>query len=839
MNKAPLQAPKRIAVVAIHGVGDPPPRETAQAVANQLLHLNGLLEPRRYDPFEEQTVRITTRPVIVRERHEAPSRYRIRERSSYIRDFHQPGQRRDLGDLDTQFAKGQLADYEGEGPAAMYDTIRLRSTRRDPAGPAIHVDILELFWGDLSRLGSGIWRFFAELYQLLFEIGSVGRKTMDFAALAHPRSCAWEITRFLQSWAVRTWTWSVPILNLLLLATVFSVLPAYILERIRAHYPDWQGIIAFAITGLMLFAALVWFGWKWIPTRRFWLWAGLPPLVAIVCAGAFHLFDGSLSHPHTHFGYHHLLALDWLLVTGTVLALIIRLYARRRPGSGGFGIVVGFLTGVAFVWSILQSENGRPEIVQAELLVVEMIFIALFVSWWAMMAAGLLAGGTGILASVLGTDPPERRRAWDALMTARMSLSLPIAIFMILTIGLYQGLYGATVYLVEGITYDPLFPWQNGNTSSVEAGKFLHGLIAISAPPLLTLLLISAVMILSVWALFPAVLSEIRTPPAGDAGSRQLGWWLTNGIRLLNWCERILFVTIFLVLPVDLLAFYLWDVHDPFGLLGNASPAVTILGAALTVSAVGLVAFRGQLQRFAAGLRPVLDVTLDVAAFLREHPRDSTPKARIYARYVSLLRHLCQSDYDALVIVAHSQGTMLTADLLRFLQKERDPALTRMGGDMPVYLFTMGSPIRQLCGARFPHLFAWATGNADLRVLVTSDLNDLKADSGADPVALGVKCWVNAYRSADYIGRFLWRSERCAYNWDAPAAKPPGDTRPWNPLLKKPVNVSESVQNGTERPRVELCLGAGGHTHYFDQPDTDVAVLLDLLIKQAAAGKTL
>jgi hypothetical protein len=38
---------------------------------------------------------------------------------------------------------------------------------------------------------------------------------------------------------------------------------------------------------------------------------------------------------------------------------------------------------------------------------------------------------------------------------------------------------------------------------------------------------------------------------------------------------------------------------------------------------------------------------------------------------------------------------------------------------------------------------------------------------------------------------------------------------------------------------VELCLGAGGHTHYFDQPDTDVAVLLDLLIKQAAAGKTL
>ena len=89
------------------------------------------------------------------------------------------------------------------------------------------------------------------------------------------------------------------------------------------------------------------------------------------------------------------------------------------------------------------------------------------------------------------------------------------------------------------------------------------------------------------------------------------------------------------------------------------------------------------------------------------------PKARICGRFVSLLRYIChwedpitRTGYDAVVIVAHSQGTVITADLLRFLQIERDPQLSALGNTKPVYLFTMGCPLRQLYGARFPRLLA-------------------------------------------------------------------------------------------------------------------------------------
>ena len=46
----------------------------------------------------------------------------------------------------------------------------------------------------------------------------------------------------------------------------------------------------------------------------------------------------------------------------------------------------------------------------------------------------------------------------------------------------------------------------------------------------------------------------------------------------------------------------------------------------------------------------------------------------------------------ALVIVAHSQGTVISADLLRFLQAFHDPKLEELGTSLPVHLFTMGSP---------------------------------------------------------------------------------------------------------------------------------------------------
>ena len=227
-----------------------------------------------------------------------------------------------------------------------------------------------------------------------------------------------------------------------------------------------------------------------------------------------------------------------------------------------------------------------------------------------------------------------------------------------------------------------------------------------------------------------------------------------------------------------------------------------VLPAILVGGAAGLVGFGGSLSNLALWMRPIVRVALDVDNWLREHPRDSNPTARISARYVSLLRYIAQwqgedkRGYDALIIFAHSQGTVITADLLRFLTAEAtaaggyqhyDPALKGLAG-LPVYLMTMGCPLRQLYALRFPYLYGYAS---------------TRTAALPDPDHLGVAEWANRYRTGDYIGRFLWRDQD------------PWNLGPWS--------------NGK---RVESTIGPGAHTHYWDCRSA-IQETLDELIERA------
>jgi hypothetical protein len=265
------------------------------------------------------------------------------------------------------------------------------------------------------------------------------------------------------------------------------------------------------------------------------------------------------------------------------------------------------------------------------------------------------------------------------------------------------------------------------------------------------------------------------------------------------------------------------------GVLG-LTPDSLLAGVGLVGAVTGTVASLLALGRFAdslaLGFRPALDVLLDVDNYLREHPRQRTPRARIAERYTTLLRYLCRwkdpspggskAPYCALIIVAHSQGTVITADLLRFLRRERagnprfEPDLNRLlsasppeDRRLPVYLMTMGCPLTQLYHLRFPDLYRWV-GSADGA-----------ADGGPDPLALGVTRWVNLYRSGDYVGRSLWTPD------SAPELFVPS-TRP----------------RKIDEIRFEGCIGAGAHTHYWDDTAPSVASELDRLIEAAAATAT-
>ena len=248
------------------------------------------------------------------------------------------------------------------------------------------------------------------------------------------------------------------------------------------------------------------------------------------------------------------------------------------------------------------------------------------------------------------------------------------------------------------------------------------------------------------------------------------------------------------------------------------APTQGLDGSPWAVAALGgLVALivtvtKGPLKPLAMGFRSALDVALDVTNWLRVHPLERNPRARICARYASLLRHICRytdpvdgRPYDAVVIIAHSQGTVITADLLRFLKQERlldrpDPELACLYGDaaLPVYLFTMGCPLRQLYATRFPGLYGWAWHDAATW-----------PGPRPDPDALAVAHWTNMYRSGDYVGRYLWFPDT-------------GDDR-WF-----------QTSRGPHDKRSELCVGAGAHTHYWDQlPPDEVGRELDRLVAAA------
>ncbi len=164
----------------------------------------------------------------------------------------------------------------------------------------------------------------------------------------------------------------------------------------------------------------------------------------------------------------------------------------------------------------------------------------------------------------------------------------------------------------------------------------------------------------------------------------------------------------------------------------------------------------GRLNSIASTVGPIMTAILDVDAYMRVHPRSENPRARIFTRYVALLRHLCISPqkYDQIIIVSHSQGTVITADMLRFLGEFGDPSLRPIGmaegskpALIPIHLMTMGCPLRQLYGNRFPNLYDWVVGDTE------------DAAARPDSISIGVWRWVNMYRTGDYVGRWLWRKK--------------------------------------------------------------------------------
>jgi hypothetical protein len=795
--------------------------------------------------------------------------------------------------FDYQFMLTQLAGYQGE-PNRSFSTVRLES-QRPPNAREPHVHIYDAHYSDLNKQQNSIVSFFFAFYQLLFHLGSLSLQAVYWAEAENtdgtanaPHPWPWRILSTLHAISIRLLIMFIPLLNLVLLAIGACAFA----DKLSPHPGAalGAGLVLSALLGLAFF---LWIFRERGSPRRPWLWAALPLLCILVGSGFLAVLSYIDQIPNLFLTSGlRLLLLSWLVLAGVVIFLISRKFAEMRPGADWVAGVSYVINAAFFIgYFVRVAERGPAPAATAALTTVRVVFGELALCWLLCLVAALAAWLLGSLCvSQARRNTARQSRARAALRTGRFAFAIPASLFLVVTLALWSGVveYGShKLHLFDKVTTN--FPadcqcatsfrfwimpdaceldhWvdrlesDSARQSAAVAetrgpwDNYLEGLLLVSVSPGLpiTLTLIGISFFLLMWAVLPSVLYEIWpqwTETSTFEKTRAAGNWFSRGMDSTAILIRVLW---FAIVPVPLISGILhllaWRgrlVNIPWLQMAIADlsrwtlPLIRITGTLLVVSAAAIVA---GLLKYAG---TILDTILDVDNYLRASPFSQTPRAAIAERCASLLRYIAALEdeqgfrYERLIIVAHSLGALVTADLLRFLKASaapgvnaHDASLSAYGfapgtkADIPIYLFTMGNPLRQLLDRFFPHLYAWVADEPDNSSPATElgdalEVSPKKIEAGAspDPEALSVKGWCNAYRSGDYVGRFLWLGPWLARNM--------------SPTCMPPANRITDDNSAGSATRAEMCIGIGAHSHYWDRTAPDVATVLDALIKDPA-----
>ena len=882
-----------IAVVAVHGVGEHAPASSAHAVADLLLRLEDR-NAAQYTAFHERPLRVPTKPAVVhpemRSSRDAPvTRSMFTEQSDYVLSQQRKDavRRPDAAALpEHQFMRAQLEGYRSTGTP--YETIRLEGERLSSAAsgaarPEADVHVYEMYWSDLSTLGSGGIGFFGAFYQLLFHLAHLGRIAVDHARIEFNRSVLWRGFGVATEWCVRFLTIFVPAVWLAMLATILS---AVVLQLGAGAKP----YVIVAAAGAALVALGIILAYRTIDKGKVFRYPAFP-IVSIVGTAVVAYFV--FGEPKEHAAHiDEWLLTVWLALACGILYMVYRAYERVRPGALTIGMTTYVIAALAMGFFVIL--HGTPDSMFAgSVRMFEIETAAIMGIWYLVYLTGCCSALSGFLAAA--TTPREggqRDRAAAAAWTARTTLAASASMVLVVTFVMWAAILLLTrSYLPSTPAIMPVINlFANAQHTAVPADTLFTTMLRVTSGPGFAVVayVLCGVALIAFIALVPAVIKEVFPPTTGarfeiepgpdepadaavvritqmrdDQASARLGAWLNGGLRWVGGAAGWVFLPTFIAMPV--LNVWLYTSRTPpqwLSSIGDMSLSIILtVGGALTATAVGLVAFRNRLDSLALGFRPALDAALDVDNYLREHPRSSTPRARIAERYTSLLRYLCHwrddqgQPYGAVVLVTHSHGTVISADLLNFVEREHDPELDRLRvGDHrepALYLFTMGSPLRQLYAEAFPHLFGWIRGdsnewfrasgpsptpaNAAARAMENDAAGSghvvggpaIDNTAAPDPSRIGATRWVNAYRSGDYVGRSLWRLDMHGLSWRYQCAE--GEFRTQQDMAPV-IEVTEDAR----RSRRELCIGAGAHTHYWDETAKAIASELDLLIAEAA-----
>jgi hypothetical protein len=666
----------------------------------------------------------------------------------------------------------------GRGYTANYSTTRLRCDVHDQGG----IDLYEMFWSDLSHGGTqGGLRLLREMLQLFLHVACLGRTALSTLLTALGSGSAPSgLSHAYAASAWGYWILAVPIAlgNQLLLCFGAALLGLLVPD-------DTAGRAGTAIAVAILAATLGGVAWRWKmrdkKVRSAEERMGLPLAwlaMLLIPAGFIAWYKTSSMRPAD---VAFLPALALALAVGTVVAL--RYDVSRPSAKTWWWWLLAFCVSWCIVGAIKRWHEPMGWL-DFLALMAEGNFIWL-VAWWSILALTnlwLLVRGTRAKHADPSADEAVRRAVNTSLVAAAVPASLLLIVVLTLWLGIKHLLDPCKFSLMRQTVHVMHF---SSPTVTQFIGKFID--LSAGRAAMVFLLLLTAALVGVVIAIVPSVVAELFPPHKARNNGRSLAlWrWLNQGFRLLPTGKWLTVIAFFIVLPAGTL----WQ-H----LAGDTDLKLPDVGATVGVGALAFVSVTRlfgatsltKVSRTLTRMRVVIDTAIDVDNWLRERPIGLTPRLRIMARYASLLRHLQQQGYKRIVVVGHSQGTVITADLLRYLKAHDAELLKQLG---PIDLLTFGSPLRQLYAARFPALYGWVMS--------------LSHDDARRQARLCT--WTNGYGSGDYVGRNLWNIDTAA--------------QPWRP--------------GRARLPHEFCTGALAHTHYFDEHAPDVAAAIRDAITKA------
>ncbi len=734
----------------------------------------------------------------------------------------EPGQTTFVASADTGDTGADGTLRTGVGSPNLREPFPVPTAHVASTGDAPSVDVYEMYWADLSRAQGPVQRLFYLLFAITMQVATLGLEAVRCYGENTPRPQSRPV-RFLRvALTVMSYWLAYVITPLVLAQAALAVVVNLELLAKPSTFTSWVLIIALA----PVFAGAGWWiggrtfrgGWTFDRVERPWgysrdaaddrggrsLWMLTALAVGLVLSALWLGLAAQKSLP--------MQLLFFFAVAFFTMSIGMRAAAqgarpdkdsashRRRARRAVQGAYAAIPVG-ALLLAMFNTPRAGGVAARAANALTAVAMGSFRLAWFVML---LLCSTIAGLACWLrfGRCQSEAIEEKEAERNDRRRLSATVMLSVLLGPVLYA-IATSAMFLVFAaaarIYPDYAKSWPNGlpncagptfvdpivncTTTSLSTVDWGSDIVRATVQPLGLAMGIIAVLLGIVGWRFAGYVSSFRARRRHASSvdmSIEQGAAFDSGVRESgrSWLFTVVIVPLVGLTTIAAILFWMTGAGDleVFGrekFSGIAFPLAYML-ALLAVAGVGLknVGVVGNLGGgFLKVLALVLDIIYDITTYLRvANPAIVAPRVRMIARYQAVLAHLRERGYGHVVIMAHSQGSVLTlATLLG--DPDRTPVVRPAPADATpttITVLTYGCPARQTYAHRFPSQFAtW--------------------QATRPPIAR----WLNVYRAGDYVGRNV------------------GDFVDYDP---RNVNPPDAIGIGT---RQERCIGPGHHTGYF------------------------